>query len=809
MSIQIRYTDGLFPSPEDFESIDLRESVIICPNPQLADGVRRLFETHKETGFDVITIAKATSELREFYQIEGQALRKAEILMHFATLWKSVHGAKNFEMFIQSYQLFSEFRSFTTNFDLVSEALGSLSSEQQAALSLYWRYLSEAQIMDEHSLYEMISSSAEEAVQSTDGDEPRCRWKNITFWGFPHLSGTQVSLIKALGIVANVHIFFPRAMIPFVHSGDYIAWLDKDVEQEAIAKTVVAADDNPVELETISFAKKRLAGVLRDNFTSEELKGKEILLCAKKADFNLFQEMPFTPIAFKTPSDGLSSVAMFVTKLMRAQYSKGLRSASDFHDVLESELKRSYELQDFRLMRVVLQYKRLLESYHGLSSLNESLEHFDLKLFEEIFISTLPRMFTSSLAPEETPSIALATLSSPPQERGQNVALAIISSHYGPLKSKESYYSDEVGEFLSVVGPLKRSEFEFQFLKLRLRELMMKNRPCLVIEKGLLEHDPAWSELLSVFNLKEKEVQSVAHSESTRELHDFLISGGGSPYQSEMSASSLQLYRDCPRKFYVSKIAKLNQFKELPIEIAPNELGTLEHSLIGKLYFMPRADHELHREVESAIDLLLESKNKNIDPILKQSYTFEVEEAVRNGLRFLDQLGNELRFSKVSFDVKLTHKRGEADCVVEWESARGPRWGLIDFKRSKSSVARKSEVEDLRKLQLPFYLLSLGLEVNRCSFMGYVNLSNTSESMLVSFDHELHSEFKFNSFQIPIGEYEDFARRFIEELSAQCYSDSTFAANPLSAQACTYCPISNVCLKSGLATAPEEEHEIA
>lgn len=806
MSIQIRYTDGLFPSQEDFESTLGRESVIICPNPQLADGVRRLFDAQNATDFDVITIAKATSELRDFYKIEGQALRKAEILMHFGTLWKSVHGAINFEMFIQSYQLFSEFRSFTTNFELVSEALGSLSSEQQNALALYWRYLGEAQIMDEHSLYEMISTSAEEAVQITEAQEPRCRWKNITFWGFPHLSGTQISLIKSLGLVANVHVFFPRAMIPFVHSSDYIAWLDKDVEQEALDQH---SDQQSVELETICFAKKRLAGVLKQHFTSEELKGREILLCAKRADYNLFQEIPFAPIGFKTPSDGLSSVGMGVIKLMREKYSEGLRSASDFHDVLESELKRSFDLQDFRLMRVVLQYKRLLESYHGLSSLNENLEHFDLKLFEEVFTSTLPRMFTSSLVPDGKPSISLATLSSLEQELGRNVALVIISSHYGPLKSKESYYSEEVGEFLSVVGPLKRSEFEFQFLKLRLRELMTKNRPHLVIEKGLLEHDPAWNDLLSIFDLTEREVLNFQEGDKSKVLQDFSIAADASPYSGEMSASSLQLYRDCPRKFYVSKIAKLDQFKELPIEIAPNELGTLEHELIGKLYAMPRAESKIHQEALAAIDSLLEKKNKKINPVLKQSYIFEIEEAVRNGLRFLDQLANELRFTKVSFDVKLAQNRGEADCVVEWDSAKGPRWGLIDFKRSKSSVARKSEVEDLRKLQLPFYLLSLGLKPEECSFMGYVNLSNPSESMLVAFDYELNSEFKFNSFQMPLTEYLQFAKDFIADLSAQCYADSTYAATPLSAQTCTYCPISNVCLKSGLADEIEEEHEIA
>ncbi len=805
MSIQIHYTDRLFPTTEDFETLERKDAVIICPNPQLADGVRRLFDAQNATDFDVVTIAKATSELKEFYKIEAQALRKAEILMHFGTLWKSVHGANNFEMFIQSYQLFSEFRSFTTNFDLVSEALTSLSSEQQSALSLYWRYLGQAQIMDEHSLYEQISSSAEEAVQITEGEAPRSPWKNITFWGFPHLSGTQISLIKSLALVANVHVFFPKGMIPFVHSSDYIAWLDKDVEQVEVDEAAVET----VEIETITFAKKRLAGVLKSNFKSEDLISREVLLCAKRAEYNLIQEVPFAPIAFKTPSDGLSSVAQGLIKRMREKYAEGMRSASDFHDVLEEQLKATYTKQDFRRMRVILQYKRLLESYFALSELNQELAHFDLKLFEEVFISTLPRMFTSALVQDGTPSIALSSLASLEQESGGDVAIVVASSHYGPLKSKESYYSEEVGEFLSVVGPLKRSEFEFQFLKLRLRELISKNRPVLVVEKGLLEHDPAWSDLLSVFTLEERENCAKTTGLNERGLQDFNIMPETPPYLAPMSASTLQLYRDCPRKFYVSKIAKLDQFKELEIEVAPNELGTLEHELIGRLFKLSRDEDFLRAQVASSLEALLETKGKIIGRTLKENYLFEIEEAVRNGLALLDQLSNELRLTRIQFDVPLKINRGEADCVVEWESSKGPRWGLIDFKRSKSSIGKKSEVEDFRKVQLPFYLLSLGLDPEACAFMGYVNLSNPDESMLIALDHEMSSEIKFNSLSVPASEYVGIAKDFLLKLESECRQDTQYAANPLSAQTCTFCAIRNVCLKSGLSNETEEEHENA
>lgn len=806
MSIHIRYTDGLFPSLEDINSLERKQAAIICPNPQMADGVRRLFDAQNATDFDVLTVAKATSELSSFYKIEGKALRKAELLMHFGTLWKSVHGATNFEMFIQSYQLFSEFRSFTTNFELVTEALTSLSTEQQSALTLYWRYLEQADIVDEHSLYELIGQSAEEAVQATEGDDPRCCWKNISFWGFPHLSGTQISLIKALGLVAEVSIFFPRAMIPFVHSSDYIAWLDKDVEDHLQSE---ANEERPALVESIVFAKKRLAGVLRENFKSEDLQGREILLCAKRPDFNLIQEIPFAPIAFKTPSEGLSSVGMGVIKQMREKYSQGIRTASDFHDFIESELSNAYQSQDFRAMRVFLQYKRLLENYHALSGLNESFAQFDLKLFEEIFVSTLPRMFTSALVADGEASIELSSLNDLSLESSPDVSLVIASSHYGPLKSKESYYAEEVGEFLSVVGPLKRSEFEFQFLKLRLRELISKNLPTIVIEKGLLESDPAWSDLLSCFDLQAKNGHSLNEDKKVRELHDFTIPVGTSPYSRTMSASSLQLYRDCPRKFYVSKIAKLDQFKELPIEIAPNELGTLEHELIGRLFREVREPGAVAQIVEEAIDKLLEEKQKKISPTLRQGYIFEVEEAVQNGLALLDQLSNELRLTSVRFDVKLQHKSGEADCILEWQGAKGQKWALLDFKRSKSSIGSKSEVEDLRKLQLPFYLHAIGLAPLDCAFIGYINLSNTTDSVLIAFDHELNSELSFSSFSMASNEYIEFSRAFLNELESECLTDTNFEARPLSAQTCTFCPISNICLKGGLESEREDENENA
>lgn len=787
MSLKIIYTATLFPTAQDFAVLSHDQGVVICPNPAMADGVRRLLDQQLNLAVDVLTISKATAELKERLELTGNSLRKADILMHFATLWKSVYGAKAFEMFIQSYQLFSEFRSFTTNFDLVTEALGALSQEQQKALTLYWRYLEQSEILDEHALYEQIAAACLEIEDPADSP----LWPSLTFWGFPHLSGTQISLIKSVANIARVNVFFPAPLIPFVHSYDYIAWLDPQVEAQK--KLVVAPPEHkPRSLPVVRFAKKRLGGVLKDHFSSEDFVGREILLCAKRSDYNLYQEIPFAPLIFKTPNDGLQSLANGLIKELRFERVAGRTSSIDYLDFIDEQLKTSFEEQDFRQMRVLIQYKKLLSSYSELSSLNEELDSFDLKLFDEIFNATLPRMFTSSLNPDQAKSIQLSALDSLASEKKDRVSLMIVSSHYGPLKLKESYYPEEVAEFLAVVGPVKRSDFDFQMLKLRLQSLLNENELTLVIEGHLEAEDPAWNDILTSYELVE---QSTQKRPVVAALNDFQVTASES-YQRMMSASSLQLYRDCPRKFYVSKIAKLDTLKSLSVEVAPHELGSLEHALIGHLYPKARSLPEIRREIHAAFDDFIKNEKKKISPLRLKGHLFEIEEAVFNGLSFLDSLCNELKVNKVEFDVKLSGKSGEADCIVKWNSDSGPRWGLIDFKRSKSSIGTKSEVQDFRKIQLPFYLNNLALSSDQCSFIAYVNLSALEDSTLIRLEHSFDTELKFVTLDMSASEFINSSRSFLEDLEQRLRSDTSYLAEPINAQTCTYCPIRNVCLKS-------------
>lgn len=794
MALKIIYTETLFPSIDDFAILKNVKGVVVCPNPQMADGVRRLLEQELVSELDVITISKATSELKDRLGIEGVALRKADILMHFATLWKSVHGTDQFEMFNQSYQLFSEFRSFTTNFELITEALGALGKEQQAALTLYWRYLEQGQIMDEHTLYEKIATTSLELEEPEDSPI----WENIVFWGFPHLSGTQVNLVKSLAHISQVKVFFPTPLIRHVHSHDFIAWLDPDIEAHR-KKALEIKPQEQKDLRVIRFAKKRLASALGSQIRSSELLGKEILIGAKRPDFNLFQEMPFSSLTFKTPSDGLESLAAGLVKSLRYEQSTGATDYRKYTAFLDQSLKKSHEEQDFRLMRVIFQYKKMFEQYVDLSSLNEEINSFDLKLFEEIFASTLPRMFTSLLSEEGELPINVQALDSLSSEEKNNVGLMVIASHYGPLKQRESYYPDEVADFLAVVGPVKRSDFDFQLLKLRLQTLLDMNRPILAIEGHMEKEDPAWSEVLADFNLIE-----IAHvsSQESKEIKDFNVKEPA-PYTRTLSASSLQLYLDCPRKFYVSKIAKLDDSRPLSVEVAPNELGSLEHALIGALYFKKRDGSFIREEVKKAFADFIKDRAKSISSIMERGYLFEIEQAVFNGLQLLDQLANELRVNEVRFDVKLKEKAGEADCILVWGEGESARWGLLDFKRSKSSVARKSEVENLKKIQLPFYLHNIGLNSSNCAFIGYVNLSDLKDSTLVRLDSSFTSEVKFEAFSMAPGEFLETSKNFLNDTEIRLRKDSSFLAEPLSPAVCTFCIIKNICLKSSVEESDE------
>ena len=152
--------------------------------------------------------------------------------------------------------------------------------------------------------------------------------------------------------------------------------------------------------------------------------------------------------------------------------------------------------------------------------------------------------------------------------------------------------------------------------------------------------------------------------------------------------------------------------------------------------------------------------------------------------------------------MKSEEASGSAD-VIGFSKKMGPI--VIDLKRSSGSIPDKKEIEELRKIQLWYYLnFSFGKDWDPEDFtlMGYINLSDPDQSLVFYQDSEIASkleevDFLSNKALIP------FKKDVVECLEAfnELYQDTLrrmnvekkFEINPESVSNCLYCPGSAIC----------------
>lgn len=137
--------------------------------------------------------------------------------------------------------------------------LGEYDSEIAAAIRLFWRLLDVRDIFDEQNAYFQLS----EALRETDGiissdDLPA----NIIFYGFSHLSASQIDFLKSLAIRSDVFIPLPKRVYDRALSTDWIKWLHAEVED--ISSSAIGSYS---ELNYHLYPKNRLADILKTPVT--------------------------------------------------------------------------------------------------------------------------------------------------------------------------------------------------------------------------------------------------------------------------------------------------------------------------------------------------------------------------------------------------------------------------------------------------------------------------------------------------------------------------------------------------------------
>lgn len=772
---------------------------IITPNPVKADEVRYLLsEQFSSLNADVVTISHFTSELLQKIDIEGELKRKSELLLVLATIWKKYQPEASAESFLQAFTLFTDLRSYSTEIDLFDGVFETLDPMLVQSLKVFWSYLSMQGWLDEHETYYKLAS----ALKSISPDESTPELPSLIFWGFGHLNGNQIDLIKSLSLWTQVWVPFDKEIYELSHSSDYIRWF----ENEAL-KDVSRVEELPTKkIPLIRFAKNRMAETLLS--FKESLSNEQFLLAEKKLKMEHLHEIPYGNISFKVQSEIFQEeFSRFKSKIFELIQQTPSLPMIVVNEFIKSEFQAQLDSAkpNHRYLRILQIAEEVFANYAELSDLNNELKLYDYKILLEIIFLDLPRVYEKSLDQDDGGPEAISLNGLGIIRNDRPLVLCVNSGHSNIRGEMTQNYN--LRTLLSPIAPIRRPELEYLLLKkMLLRVLGDHPEVTILIEDGLEKSDLAWREIMD--SLEFEELSNEPYKKNT--IKDFLYARIH-PEIVKVSATRLQSYYDCPRRFYFEAIEKLDNSLKLTSEVSASELGNLEHALIKKWFTLEESSRK-----KTTVELL--GKNLFDEYLKKEKKIFSISEYNKylkeiilfadSGIRFVQGVAKTLGNGQIQLEKSIDdeNSKGSIDCLVHGEAG----WALIDFKRSAGSIPNSlNKLLDFDKIQLWFYLSRLNLNLSDLQLIGYLNLSDPENSLFLTPSKDEHESFNENcqfekaKWHVPKISLSEVKQKYLsleEGLIAKLKKDKVFDPCPRVSTVCLYCPIKNVC--------PKESHQV-
>lgn len=798
----------LYKHSKDFYQLDYSQFnktekvVFITPSPFHADTLRSKLANQKhEIDFDVITMSKyLKDELVNLVdeQILEKFKGKAELILYLSTAWKAMSSELNVGLFKKAFNLLTDFRSFSLSDQVMDAALEDYDKELSKVVLGFHKIVEHESIIDEHYANFILSERLRKGDLPIDYD---CE-KAYVFWGFDFLSAVQVDLLKAIAIRGQVFVPVVKEVFEKAQSTDWVKWLIED-------------NTNYIYLEEVQFEFKAKIKEFPNNYLSRALakelkenKSCDIYLATKTINITAAQEVNLTNHLFKVSTNFFTDAITNLFEKIKIYLEENNLEVPSGEILLwlEQLQNESLSSQDFRNLKVVLLFKKSLIEWCNLSDYNNKFTLFDLYIFKEVIMLDLPRVSLMPLGKEKEGKIAGIKELAAFNPAATNILC--VTSNYGPIKGSGSNYTEKVEKYLTSIGPIRRADFEFEMLKHRIFELLEYENSTVLIENGLMEHDVGWSSILS--EIKET-AQSAKLSEVITVKKDFVTLQKINT--KSFSATRLQNYIDCPRKYYLNYVAKYNPAIQIPGILDLLKIGELQHAVIEKYLgeFHDFNDDQFLVVIQSCLDDLIEKYSLKINAETKTSYIIETKSLCIPIIRSLIQI-NKILGLNLSFEHGIimdgaTKYTGSIDLFAHNDKFQF----VLDFKRGSGSIPSQKSFVDFEKVQLWFYLQRLKelevLQTNKELVFGYINLSKPEDSLIVcsseltrsllmssELDHfKKVSILKTNIDELLI-DYKKLELETIELIQNEKY----FHPRPKTPKVCDFCAIKNICTRENL-----------
>lgn len=770
------------------------EKVFITPSPAKADGLRSLLLENAQS--DVVTIAKFTSELVKHLWTEGelpQVKRKADLLLIFGILKNKYLPDLGFEQFTQAYNLFSDLRSFTLNEDALTTVMEEQSPEVRKAVQLFWRLLEATGYLDEHGAYQIIS----EALRSSEEKEELK--KTYIFWGFQHLNGQQVDLLKALSIRYEVVIPFPLPLKEKLKKSDWLSWLRefkvKETDLEVIAQEPKAS--------WLKVNSREIALNLKKMIKSKD----QVVLGVSKLSPLHLDIVPSREVYYKIPHQLIQAELQELSYELKTKLKNDESFVSLENLLVEKKREKVKTLANhtsFKYLKALELYQQAITSIRELTDEEIRVDRFFLKLLQEVVGLNQPRTSYVPVASHEL-SVDLKDMSSLEDVKRDRRVILCVDDRFDEIQSLGQNYTETIQKALSSLGPLKRSELELLFKQWEFYDLFSQAEVMVLMSESTLKHSLIWKRLFSEVALTP--LDSKAHHDE-RLIKDHFASTNKLSFNGSFSASKFQTFLDCPRKFYFNYVDKIFPSVSLENDFDSLISGTISHKIIEVFHKTHATEEELPALTKKIMQEFIQEEQLTLTPekFLKHELVFN--QRSMNGIRFLkniDQLlGTPVAWSiEEEFSFTDSYKlNGKIDCLGRLNNTIF----LLDFKSTKYGASSNKEVENLDSLQLWTYAKAAARSIenfeHQSILLGFVSLDNPAESNILTNDPELFDKLKVAKlckqqlFKIPFPELFKSAQDKMLAVSLAIEAEKVFPARPRKSDACSFCELTKVCIKS-------------
>ncbi len=767
---------------------------VVCPNPAVADAFRNnLEEREGSESIETTTIAKFLSDLFKDCFPERSVSRKSELLKILGTVWKLKFEGEDSAFFHQSFELFTDLRSFTLDKSLMDQVLESYHPIVSESVKTFWLVLENQSITDEHlAYYDLYNYCRDNPEVLGDEEIP-----GYVFTGFSHLSANQIEFIKLLGKFTNVLVPIPQDVMNEAMPTDWVDW----IKTQADDISEIPSEEDMGTIETYHFSKGRSNSLLKRIF--EKVPG-DIILPKKTLSFADVLQCHHKDLFFKNSNDDFETSIKILKEEIAHQFllseddKVGLSELKNF--LIEKVRDKKFSsFKDFAHYKLITTFLETLSDYEELSDANSNLKSYDMTILWEVIKLNLPRNFNLPLLKKV--SNYILSLKDLYQVDDGKINYILVDSNHDLSVGGTTGYPKEVQEILVTLGPIRRQGLDFAFYIHHLREILKSPNTKLLIEEGLLEHDQAWASIVGNEQLSRMQLEG---TKAVPRVLEVLQDVGEYTPPKKLSASRMQTYLDCPGKYYYSYVLGLGNEPGKERNIDPRILGEIEHRVVqgfldnyndwDEVIFKEMVDKDILSSFDESI-----LENQALREEIDAEVYFYSKQTIIEFLK-LKGLDPEISF-KFESGMDNDEGAGSADVVIE-SKVLGRM--LFDLKRSGGSIPDKYKIMNQRYIQLWYYLYFLKGKESPFNCFGYINLSDGQTSVVFSNDVELKNKLASVDF-LNLEKYEGFKGEFTDHLEnfydlyknvkTGLIEKQDYSIMPIDSSSCNFCKGAAICTR--------------